>query len=34
MAFRDSFFEALVDALHPNDLDRLAVGVGIGRDTT
>ena len=34
MAFRDSFFEALVDTLHPHDLGRLAVGVGIGRDTT
>ena len=28
MAFRDSFFEALADALHTHDLGRLAVGVG------
>ncbi len=28
MAFRDSFFEALAEALRPRDLGRLAVGVG------
>ena len=28
MAFRDSFFGALADALGPYDLGRLAVGVG------
>ncbi len=28
MAFRDSFFEALADALRTRDLGRLAVGVG------
>lgn len=28
MAFRDSFFGALADLLHPHDLGRLAVGVG------
>ena len=28
MAFRDSFFGALVDALGTSDLGRLAVGVG------
>ena len=28
MAFRDSFFGALADALGPHDLGRLAVGVG------
>lgn len=28
MAFRDSFFGALVDLLDPHDLGRLAVGVG------
>lgn len=28
MAFRDSFFGALADALCPRDLGRLAVGVG------
>lgn len=28
MAFRDSFFGALADALHTRDLERLAVGVG------
>ena len=34
MAFRDSFFEALVDTLHPHDLGRLAVGVWSGRRAT